>query len=68
MISRLLEVARAELGTGEYPKGSNDVKYNTAFYGKRVSGGQYNWCAVFAGWCFWKAGLIELTGFLFLIF
>jgi hypothetical protein len=58
-----LEAARAEIGTKESPAGSNNVKYNTEFYGRAVSGSQYNWCAVFVAWCFGKAGMLELTPF-----
>ena len=34
----LLAAARAEIGTKEQPQNSNRVKYNTAFYGREVSG------------------------------
>lgn len=53
----LLAVARGELGTKESPAGSNRVKYNTAYYGREVSGDSYPWCCVFLWWCFREAGL-----------
>ena len=59
-IDRLLELARKEIGTQESPAGSNCVKYNTAYYGRQVSGQAYPWCAVFLWWLFWKAGIPQL--------
>ena len=56
----LLALARAELGTVEYPANSNRVKYNTAYYGREVSGSSYAWCAVFLWWLFREAGASEL--------
>ena len=38
-VERLLSTARKELGTKEQPADSNRVKYNTAYYGREVSGG-----------------------------
>ncbi len=50
-VSELLEVARSQIGTKESPPGSNRVKYNTAYYGKEVSGTGYPWCVVLIWWC-----------------
>lgn len=50
---KFLEVAKKEVGTKE--TGSNNVKYNTWFYGHPVSGGDYSWCAAFVSWCGYKA-------------
>lgn len=44
--------ARKELNTTEYPPNSNNVKYNTWFYGKEVYGPQFPWCAVFISYIF----------------
>lgn len=44
----------------ENPAGSDNVKYNTAYYGREVSGGGYAWCAVFLWWLFRQAGAPEL--------
>ena len=46
VINRALE----EVGISEYPPNSNNVKYNTAYYGHPVSGSAYPWCAVFVWW------------------
>jgi len=56
-ISKLLSVAREELGTKESPAGSNTVKYNTEYYGRAVKGADYPWCMAFVWWCFKEAGL-----------
>lgn len=55
-IDRLLTVARSEIGYGE--SGDNITKYaaemdTTDFYNGPKNG--YAWCAVFVGWCFYKA-------------
>jgi len=49
---RILTLAKAQIGTAEKPCGSNTVKYNTAYYGKKVSGSAYPWCCVFIWWLF----------------
>lgn len=59
-IDALIEVATAQIGTAEDPRGSNNVKYNTAYYGRPVSGSSYPWCMVFVWWCFREAGLSSL--------
>ncbi len=56
----LLALARGEIGVKESPAGSNQVKYNTAYYGREVSGPNLHWCAVFVWWLFWTAGAPEL--------
>ena len=56
-VNELLEVARAQLGTKESPAGSNRVKYNTAYYGREVSGMGYPWCVVFIWWCCEQVGV-----------
>lgn len=57
---RVLKIARGEVGVKENPMGSNNVKYNTEYYGHSVSGSAYPWCAVFVWWCFKHAGLSSL--------
>lgn len=52
-----LEMCQAEVGTTENPPNSNNVKYNTWFYGHEVSGKDYPWCMAFVQWCFNNAGL-----------
>lgn len=58
--SDILRIARAEIGVKESPANSNKVKYNTAYYGRAVSGENYAWCAVFIWWCFRQAGAASL--------
>lgn len=58
--SEVLALARAEIETKEYPPGSNNVKYNTAYYGREVSGSGFSWCAVFIWWLFREAGISGL--------
>jgi len=50
--ARLIQIAAGQVGVKESPANSNNVKYNTWFYGKAVSGSAYPWCAVFVCWCF----------------
>lgn len=62
--SDLLAIARAELGVKESPANSNNVKYNTAYYGHEVwdglDGGKYPWCMVFVWWLFGQTGAPDL--------
>ena len=62
--NEILAVARKELGVKEFPANSNNVKYNTAYYGQEVSdgkaGGKFPWCMVFQWWLFLEAGAPEL--------
>lgn len=51
-INDILTKARRELGTSEYPANSNNVKYNTWYYGHLVQGKEYPWCAVFISYLF----------------
>ena len=52
---RLSDIALLELGEKDQP--IFDVKYNTWFYGKRVSGWAYPWCVTFVLWCLNKMGV-----------
>ena len=51
-VEEILKIAENELGVTEYPPNSNNVKYNTAYYGHEVSGSNYPWCCVFVWWVF----------------
>lgn len=51
-IPKILSIANGELGTKESPPNSNNVKYNTWFYGHHVSGKKYPWCCVFISYIF----------------
>lgn len=53
---KVLEIAAGEIGTKESPPNTNKVKYNTWYYGREVSGGEYPWCMAFVQWCYDKAG------------
>ena len=53
---KVLAAARAELGVKESPAASNNVKFNTWYYNREVSGPTYPWCMVFVQWCFAQAG------------
>lgn len=57
---KILKIARGELGVKESPPNSNRVKYNTAYYGREVSGSSYPWCCAFVWWCFRQAGAEKL--------
>ena len=54
-VSELLEIARRQIGTRESPPNSNNVRYNTWYYGREVSGAAYPWCAVFVAFVFDQA-------------
>lgn len=54
---RILAVARKEIGVRENPAGSGNVKYNTWYYGRPVSGSGFAWCVVFCQWAYEQAGL-----------
>ena len=56
-VERVLDIARRELGIKESPADSNNVKYNTWYYGREVSGPAYPWCMVFVQWCFAQVGV-----------
>lgn len=56
-VEQFLAMCAAEIGTSEDPPGSNNIKYNTWFYGHAVSGDDYPWCMAFVQWCFNNAGL-----------
>lgn len=52
----VLQIAAWQIGVLESPAGSNAVKYNEAFYGRKVSGSAYPWCVTFVWWVFREAG------------
>lgn len=51
-VEDILKEANSQIGTKETPANSNNVKYNTWYYGKKVSGSAYPWCAAFISWLF----------------
>ena len=56
-VSELLELARRQIGVKESPPSSNNVRYNTWYYGREVSGAAYPWCVVFVQWVFDQVGV-----------
>lgn len=50
--TEIINVAKNEIGTIE--KSTNNVKYNTDYYGGVVSGSKFDYCVVFIWWCFKK--------------
>lgn len=53
----LLDIAVRQLNVREDPPGSNNVRYNTWYYGREVSGKAYPWCMAFVQWVFAQAGV-----------
>lgn len=52
----ILSIALKEVGTKEV--GINNVKYNTWYYGKAVSGNNYPWCMTFVAWVANQSGVL----------
>lgn len=52
---RVLSIARKQVGVRENPARSNNVKYNTWYYGRTVYGEDYPWCMAFVQWCYNEA-------------
>ena len=59
-VNAILNKARSQIGVSETPLGSNNVKYNTAYYGGAVNGAAYPWCCAFVWWVFKECGLSHL--------
>lgn len=59
--SEFVNIARNEINTKE--TGTNNVKYNTWYYGRPVSGragtSEYAWCVTFECWCANKVGILN---------
>ena len=53
----IIKKASNEIGTKEAPANSNNVKYNTAYYGRPVSGSAYPWCCAFIWWLLSTSGV-----------
>lgn len=56
----IIALARTQVGVSEQPPGSNNVKYNTEYYGTPMSGSAYPWCVVFIWWLFKELGASDL--------
>ena len=50
-------LAATQVGIRENPPSSNNVRYNTWYYGREVSGGSYPWCMVFVQGVFAQVGV-----------
>lgn len=53
----VLAIARKQIGICENPPNSNNVRYNTWYYGREVMGSAYPWCMAFVQWVFAQAGV-----------
>ena len=64
IVNKIIALAKKEVGTKENPKGSNNVKYNTHYYGREVYDGLWNtefpWCCTFIWWLFKMVGASHL--------
>ena len=45
--NEIVAKAKSYIGTTENPSGSNNVIFNTDYYGRQVSGDAYAWCCAF---------------------
>ena len=54
----VIDIALSQQGTKDYPKGSDNVKYNTEMWG----GNNGPWCATFVSWCCAQAGELDAIG------
>lgn len=56
----IMDKAASFIGTKENPPGSNNVQFNTHYYGGPVSGSWYPWCCAFVWDIFRMCGLSSL--------
>jgi hypothetical protein len=59
-IEAVIAAAAGFIGTRESPRNSNNVIFNTHYYGREVSGADYAWCVTFVWDVFRLAGLSGL--------
>lgn len=59
-IAALTAWHKAQLGTKESPPGSNNVRYNTLYYGREINSSAYAWCMVYIWAGFKECGLSHL--------
>jgi len=57
---KVIAAAARYIGVKESPPNSNKVLFNTAYYGREVSGSAYPWCCAFLWFVFREAGASEL--------
>ena len=58
--STIIAKAQSYIGTKESPANSNNVIFNTHYYGKAVSGSAYPWCMAFVWDIFRMCGASSL--------
>lgn len=56
-VNEVIDKALSEVGVTEFPPNSNNVKYNTIYYGKPVAGSAYPWCCTFIWWLLSTSGV-----------
>lgn len=59
-IAALTAWHKAQVGTKETPSGSNNVRYNTLYYNRTVSGDAYAWCMAYIWAGFYECGISRL--------
>ena len=59
-LNKLIEYANSTVGITESPMGSNNVIFNTKFYGTPVSGAPYPWCCSYIWSIFNDVGLSHI--------
>lgn len=61
MRDKFVNIAKSQIGIKE--TGTNNVKYNTWYYGKTVNGttgtSEYAWCVTFICWCANQVGILN---------
>lgn len=60
--NQIIEKAQSFIGIKENPSDSNNVIFNTWYYGRDVYGSAYPWCCTFVSYVFSQCGAIELIG------
>lgn len=56
-VKDVLTIAKSYVGLTEYPPNSNNVVFNTRYYGREVSGDAYKWCCAYVWAVFTEAGM-----------
>lgn len=54
---KIVDYELSQLGIGDV-RGNNNVKYNTWYYGRAVSGSGYAWCMAFQSYCANQMGVL----------
>ena len=55
---KIVNYELSQVGIGDY-RGNNNVKYNTWYYGRNVSGSGYAWCMAFQSYCANQLGVLN---------